>query len=430
MPEINLLPDDLRDKERKELNSARKTPKVVNVQMSSPQRDVAKQPLRGAKPSLVARMFSRKTKKAAPLPVDPEQVPEKLETPDIKRTEKRVFNIPKIKISKASSGGNFTSTPNVSGPNNTSSDAKDIKGSSGDSPYDQYAAQDSKAKFIAEMKREGQSSVIPEKQVKSKKIKKKSFSLFGGLSKKKKSLTNNNSILEQAIKDDAFKEGGDTAQKDESKGKEVDKSKQEEVAEVTAKGKSVLELNLIPEELNKYPELEFPRRILMSGLSIFIFILLIIGAYLGITWYQINITKQIKAQEQLIIETDAAIASEESKQIQSTDLQKRLVAIEELLNNHIYWTEFFKLLEENTLPGVSYSGFAMSGKESIVLAATAKDYKTIAEQIIVFQDAKHFVKSVNVSSAAAQLSLESGFITETTFNIDLKFQPGIFLKNN
>lgn len=64
MPEINLLPDELRQKEQRELESVRKKPKVFNIEMSRPQKEEVKQPLRTSQPSFFTRLFSKKEKPA------------------------------------------------------------------------------------------------------------------------------------------------------------------------------------------------------------------------------------------------------------------------------------------------------------------------------------------------------------------------------
>ena len=114
MPDINLLPDELRGKEEKELKSVRKKPKRIRIEMSSPQRDVVEQPLKQSRPSLISRLFTKKTKPGAKIAVDREQVKPKIIDNQVRAVEK-IIHIPKIKggslLLSRNKKSSITSTP-------------------------------------------------------------------------------------------------------------------------------------------------------------------------------------------------------------------------------------------------------------------------------------------------------------------------------
>lgn len=116
MGEINLLPDELRGKEEKELRSVRKKPKRIRIDMSSPERDIVEQPLKRARPSLMSRLFTKKTKQGAKIAGDREQAKPKALDNQVRSVEK-IVHIPKVK-------GGGLSSPRIQKPSITSVGSK------------------------------------------------------------------------------------------------------------------------------------------------------------------------------------------------------------------------------------------------------------------------------------------------------------------
>ncbi len=100
---------------------------------------------------------------------------------------------------------------------------------------------------------------------------------------------------------------------------------------------------------------------------------------------------------------------------------KEVQIIYDALAKHVYWTQFFALLEKYTLANVSYGSFAAGGNSALTLDATAPDYYTVARQLKVLQDeqAKEFVSGVNISSATLS-------DTGVNFTIELTLNPDLF----
>ena len=84
--------------------------------------------------------------------------------------------------------------------------------------------------------------------------------------------------------------------------------------------------------------------------------------------------------------------------------QDKVKKIDTLLGEHIYWTKFFEKLEENILPEVKFTGFAGTIGSSLSLEAAAPDYKTVAKQWIILEDADDFAESVDIGG----ISMRSG----------------------
>ena len=394
MAEINLLPDELREKEQKELKSVHRKPKLIRIGMSSPERDRVEQSLKAPRPSLLSRLFAKKVKPGQPISSAPETASPRVITSAARETEK-VFHIPKAKGAWPRFGAG-SGDSNVSIGQGQEAKAQPLVG--------QPEAKESKPlklfprpeKIVADI------SPVP------KKLERKKFSFAGWLS--------------------IFKRRGHAGSDQKALAR---KSQREEffAKENKSERGTVLDVNLIPAELAKHPELELPRKLFLSGSLIFIFIILIAGGYLGITWYQIKITREIKALSTEIVDLDQEIKNQEETKLAALDLQQRLKLVEQLLNGHVYWTKFFDLLEQSTIDEVYYTNFSMAGREKLVIAAVGKDYNSVAKQLVSFEQATDFVKTVRIDAASAKIDEKTGTYAGVSFNINLEFLPEVFVKD-
>ena len=71
------------------------------------------------------------------------------------------------------------------------------------------------------------------------------------------------------------------------------------------------------------------------------------------------------------------------------------------INEHIYWTNFFRLLEKYTVSDVYYAGFAAGNDGALTLSATGGSYDSVAKQLKLLQqpEASEFIQEVNISGA-------------------------------
>ena len=122
------------------------------------------------------------------------------------------------------------------------------------------------------------------------------------------------------------------------------------------------------------------------------------------------------------------IATIEEKLLSFEDISKEINGIGkevnlvyDVLNKHIYWTNFFALVEKYTLPDVYYGSVSASNNGSLTLDATAPDYATVAKQLKILQqpEAVEFVTAVDISSA----SLGD---TGVSFAIEFTLNPNLF----
>lgn len=106
---------------------------------------------------------------------------------------------------------------------------------------------------------------------------------------------------------------------------------------------------------------------------------------------------QLAQQELAFLNTQ--IESFRSLQNAVTETNTTLKAIDDLLNQHIYWSNWFSFLEKYTLPDVYYTEFTGNSSGTMNLTAVTDDYETVTQQINAFRAAGGIVESIDVTTA-------------------------------
>ena len=191
---------------------------------------------------------------------------------------------------------------------------------------------------------------------------------------------------------------------------------------------AVFGVNLLAQAFGGTRDLGLGRKFIISGLAGLTAIILVAGVYFGIVIYQNTVQGDISRAKEQVASLDREIAGLEKEKEEALDLQKRLNLIKDLLAKHVYWTDFFRLLEKYTIDEVYYMNFSMAGKDKLVISAVGKDYKSLAKQFLAFEQAKDFIQTVRIDSASADIDAQKGVYKGVKFNINLEFAPDVFLK--
>jgi len=179
---------------------------------------------------------------------------------------------------------------------------------------------------------------------------------------------------------------------------------------------SFLDVNLIPDKLIAgLSPITKIRRIIWAGIASLVFILIISA---GILAYQTYLINQVISTQREIKNVEDEIITYVPWQKDAVAFNQQIDGITKLLDRHIYWTEFFSFLEQNTLPNVHYANLSVDTSGVFTLAATAPDYGTVSKQIAVFKQSDIITK-VSVVGAT-----DNG--TQINFNISLTVTPSIF----
>ncbi len=144
----------------------------------------------------------------------------------------------------------------------------------------------------------------------------------------------------------------------------------------------------------------------------------------GLHLRKLSIEKQNVGAERAVQEIDVKIAEREKALAPIRDFQALNRAAARVLDAHAHWTEVLKLLEERALPDVQFGSLAGAETGTLGFELIARDYTTLAKQIVAFrQDAR--VKKATVGTASADVG-ENGLLKGVRATMTLTIDPSVF----
>lgn len=169
---------------------------------------------------------------------------------------------------------------------------------------------------------------------------------------------------------------------------------------------------------------------LKSFSSILLLMVLLFGvAFAVLKIYQLE---QIKKYNQ--IANDLAAAEQEISLLQSSAAQagkltNRALALETVVNKHLYWTKFLDFLEHNTVKNVYYLNFVAGDNGEVLLLGHAPSYTDVAAQLMLFQTSE-FLSGVeiNTMNMIQDRTSKDALAKEVEFNVMLKLKDDSLLK--
>lgn len=189
----------------------------------------------------------------------------------------------------------------------------------------------------------------------------------------------------------------------------------------------ILEVNLIKDEVRI--GFDWNKNISVLLLVLFIAGILIGEIYYGLDWWE----KQESLRSQSLA-TDVAKVNSEINQIKTGSdaalvFKDKSNELGRLLNEHIYWSNFFSWLEKKTLSSVTYSDFSGDAKGVYTLNAKASNYAEVSWQVKAFLDDK-MTKGVDVLNVSLASVKEKEKIVGkgVSFSLNLEVNPEIFKK--
>ncbi|MBU1029208.1 hypothetical protein KKE28_03335 [Patescibacteria group bacterium] len=118
------------------------------------------------------------------------------------------------------------------------------------------------------------------------------------------------------------------------------------------------------------------------------------------------------------------LAEGEAKEVAQFNTQADIAG--KLLDNHLYWTEVFKHLSDQTKKSVRYINFAGDfSSRMISMDAVGRNYRDVAEQIMAFRE-DPTIMNVDTTSASARVN-ERGEIEGVSFSLVLTIKPEVWL---
>ncbi len=104
-------------------------------------------------------------------------------------------------------------------------------------------------------------------------------------------------------------------------------------------------------------------------------------------------------------------------------ISQRMILIKDLVKQRPDWLKFFSTLEDLTLSNVKYSSLSVTREGVAVLPVQAYSVSDIAQQLVIFQQAKNVIAEVALGSISVGESTETKKTTVTS-SFQLKLVPG------
>ncbi len=228
----------------------------------------------------------------------------------------------------------------------------------------------------------------------------------------------------------------DNLEENKEKRKENVKKKKSFQKSVDLRNPEVLDVNLVKDEIIIF--FNWKKNLIIAFLLIILSSLLVYEISKGLDYWEE--TESLKAEkiEKQIEELKKEVVELNNKANNALLFKEKSLAFSKLLDNHIYWSNFFKWLENNTLNTVKYSGFAGDISGMYSLTATAPTYAEASWQAKVLKESP-YIKDVEISSVvliehSETSEGEDGEIIETSyenvsFTVNFQVEQAIFLIN-
>lgn len=200
-------------------------------------------------------------------------------------------------------------------------------------------------------------------------------------------------------------------------------NKKDEVKKHELQNPKILEVNLIKEEA--VVSFDWSKNLLVLALVLFLAGLLIAEVYFGLNWWEEQEAAQVQVLSDKVAKLDAEAAKLRKSASAALSYKDKSAVFTDLLNNHIYWSNFFNWLEKNTLSSVHYAAFSGTLDGNYALSATADTYADVSWQVKAFLN-DPLVQHVEVANAASSRNKTS--VGQVSFNLILKVNPSIFKK--
>ncbi|MFH1822198.1 MAG: hypothetical protein ABH830_00685 [Patescibacteria group bacterium] len=186
----------------------------------------------------------------------------------------------------------------------------------------------------------------------------------------------------------------------------------------------ILETNLIKGELYRF--FDWQKNIIILCLFIFLSFVLLGSTYFGFIYWGEKRKQEVKEIADKINLVDEEIARAEKEISGVLIFKERLALVKILLDGHIYWTNFFDLLEDNILEDVYLKDFSGDYKGVYSIPAVAKNLYLIELQVKKFLQSEYVI---DASVSGAEVTYNEDNVTgNVNFQIDLTVDPLLFTK--
>jgi len=199
----------------------------------------------------------------------------------------------------------------------------------------------------------------------------------------------------------------------------------------------ILDVNLIKDEIKVL--FDWRKNIAVLFVALIVVGALVAEIYFGLDWWAKQEDQKAQSLKDDIAAVNADINKIKSQSDDSLAFKDKSIQITSLLDDHIYFSNFFTWLERNTLSSVAYGDFSgdLLGKYS--LSAKAKTYADVSWQVKALLNDEKTVGAVVTNAGLFTPKNKSTDEnkdeeekkeqqSEVVFDLSLKVNPEIFKK--
>jgi len=185
----------------------------------------------------------------------------------------------------------------------------------------------------------------------------------------------------------------------------------------------ILEVNLIKGEA--VITFDWNKNLLVLILVLFLAGLLVLEVYLGLNRWEEEESARLEPTRVLVDQANAATAKLKNQTAAALAYKDKSAVFSFLLENHVYWNNFFSWLERNTLSTVKYASFDGNLDGNYSITATAPSYADVSWQVkALLADPK--TRQVKVESVTSAKGIEPDAVETVSFVLSLQVDPSIF----
>ena len=185
--------------------------------------------------------------------------------------------------------------------------------------------------------------------------------------------------------------------------------------------KEVLATDLIQREIVTY--FNWKSSIVILLLLVFLDILVLFSGYQGLIYWEKNEKQKVEEINQELNGVNMQVMKAKKNLNEITLFQNKIEKVRFVLDHHIYWTNYFKFLEENLLKDINFKGgFIGKTDGKFTFSGETKDFYRLTEQL------KYLKNNKNVLVAFSSGGSVGGKFGDSVVNFDLELavNPEIF----
>ncbi|MBL7057725.1 hypothetical protein ISS03_00120 [Patescibacteria group bacterium] len=202
------------------------------------------------------------------------------------------------------------------------------------------------------------------------------------------------------------------------------KLREKELKKIKWMNPDILRANLVRGEVAIYINWKRNLMMLVVGVGVAVGTVAVSYRYLDVQEAQKQVVSEMLLEK--IDQTNQKIEVANRNVDNILRFQKKMELVKGLLSEHIYWTNFFKFLENSISDDVYLSGFSGDVSGEYALNAKARSFNVLAEQIKSLRTNENvFMVSTTGGSVSGS---EGGAVDLVDFSIDIEINPEVFKK--